>query len=520
MDEMLENSPTKKKRLWLIPLCCVLLALVAAFILTKDLRQYETAQALFSQGSYQEAAKAFAALGDYRDASQQAQEARYLWAQTLQEEENYAQALEIYEELGSFDNSEELLLECSYRLGLASLEANALDDAIGWFAKATDEYKDAKDLRLQAVYRRGHELFFDRKTEEAQPYFDQLKENAPQYYIPHFLDPREAIDYLKSITEPVESVSVAVGNMSPFYENMDYWNSAVQQSLGYQFATITYDPNAGTVTLEPDYYPGQRILWAWQTGDFSALTEEEKQTCEAALALVEQAKSETEDLMELELWLHDWICSHVEYDSPYAYVYPEDYVGLQELTCVGAILDGKANCQGYTDAFYLLCNLAGIETHKVFGSAGEGHCWNAVRLDGWLYTVDVTFNDTYCEQPNDRTYIWYNNALDMNQYTVWGGVSQFEKMVFLEDLSKTYYAQNDLIFPDLNSAVGKLLRLYKAGGKGLYYAVVDGTGLDDDDFYDAVADNIASAGVYAIQWVEMMETYKEDTYITVRFERP
>ena len=208
----------------------------------------------------------------------------------------------------------------------------------------------------------------------------------------------------------------------------------------------------------------------------------------------------------------------MEYDSPYTYVYPEDYVGLEELTCIGAILDGKANCQGYTDAFYLLCNLAGIETHKVFGSAGEGHCWNAVRLDGWQYTVDVTFNDSYIEDPNERNYIWYNNALDMNQYTVWGGVSQFEKMVFLEDLSKTYYAQKDLVFQDLDSAVRKLLKLFKSGGAGIYYAVVDGTGFDSDDFYDAVEDNFESSGLTSVQWMEVTEHYKEDSYIAVYFE--
>lgn len=520
MEEMTPIPQTKKKKLWRIPLGCVLLAAaaVAAFFLTENSRQYQKAQQLQAQEAYQEAAMAFDALGGYRDAAQQAERIRYQWAGVLREEGRYAEALEVYEVLGAYLNSQEHVRECCYELGLAALEAQALDEAIDWFTRATDEYKDAGELRLKTVYQRGHELFFDRKTEEAQPYFDLLQEADSQYYIPHFLDPKEGIAYLKAIQEPVESVTVAVRNMSPFYEKMPYWNAAVQQSLGYQFATVTYDKEAGTVTLEPDYYPGQRIFWAWQAGDLSSLTEAEKQTCEAALEVVEQGRRETEDLMELELWLHDWLCTHVEYDSPVTYVYPEDYVGLRELTCIGAILDGKANCQGYTDAFYLLGNLAGLEVCNVFGSAGEGHCWNAVRLDGWLYTVDVTFNDSYCPEPEDRTYIWYNNALDMNQYTVWGGVSQFEKMVFLEDLSKSYYADNDLIFEDLDTAARKLLQLYKADGEGLYYAVVDGTDFDSDDLYDAFKRNMKSAGLYSLQWSETLLTYKEDTYLTIYFE--
>ena len=521
MEEMIQAPRTKKKKLWLIPVCLVLLAAVAAiaaYFATEDSRQYEAAQALYDQAAYVEAAQAYEALGSYQDAPQRAKRAWYLQANILREEGNYPQALEIYTELADYENSAQYVSECSYQLGLAAQKAGELDEAIDWFAKATDDYNDARDLRLQAVYERGHELYFGRNSEEADPYFAILQQEAPEYYIPHFLDPRDAIAYLKAIKEPIASATVAVRNMSPFYENMAYWNAAVQQSLGYQFATVEYDEKAGTVTLEPDYYPGQKILWAWQAGDLSELSPRQQRTCEAALELVEQAKDETESTEELELWLHDWICTHVEYDSPYTYVYPEDYVGLEELTCIGAILDGKANCQGYTDAFYLLCNLAGIETHKVFGSAGEGHCWNAVRLDGWLYTVDVTFNDSYFEDPNERNYIWYNNALDMNQYTVWGGVSQFEKMVFLEDLSKTYYAQKDLVFQDLDSAVRKLLKLFKSGGAGIYYAVVDGTGFDSDDFYDAVEDNFESSGLTSVQWMEVTEHYKEDSYIAVYFE--
>ena len=520
MEEMTPVPQTKKKKLWWIPLGCVLIAAaaVAAIFLTQDLRQYKKAQELYAREAYPEAAQLYESLVGYRDSVQQANHTWYQWAGILREEGKYIEALEVYEPLGDYLNTQEHIRECAYQLGHAALDSQQLDEAISWFARATDGYKDAEDLRLKTVYQRGHELFFDRKTEEAQPYFDLLKEAESQYYIPHFLDPQEGIAYLKALQEPVESVTVAVRNMSPFYEKMNYWNAAVQQSLGYQFATVTYDKEAGTVTLEPDYYPGQRILWAWQAGDLSSLTDAEKQTCEAALAIVEQGRSETGDIMELELWLHDWICTNVEYDSPHTYVYPEDYVGLRELTCIGAILDGKANCQGYTDAFYLLGSLAGLDVCKVFGTAGEGHCWNAVRLDGWLYTVDVTFNDSHCEEPEDCTYIWYNNAMDMNQYTVWGGVSQFEKMAILEDLSKTYYADNDLICEDLNSAARKLLKLYKADGKGLYYVVVDGTGYGSDDLYDAISKNMRSAGVNSLQWSEMQVQYKEDTYITIYFE--
>ena len=161
MEEMTPIPQTKKK-LWLIPLGCVLLAAaaVAAFFLTENSRQYQKAQQLQAQEAYQEAAMAFDALGGYRDAAQQAERIRYQWAGVLREEGRYAEALEVYEVLGAYLNSQEHVRECCYELGLAALEAQALDEAIDWFTRATDEYKDAGELRLKSVYQRGHDLLF------------------------------------------------------------------------------------------------------------------------------------------------------------------------------------------------------------------------------------------------------------------------------------------------------------------------------------------------------------------------
>lgn len=513
-----EAAPGKSgKYIWRICLCAAVIVLAAVFFLTANLRQYSKAVKLYEAEDYAAAAEEFADLGQYKDAPQQFLRSRYALATDWLIKKEYTQALEVYESLGDYKDSPRKVMECGYTLGAAALEEERLDDAIAYFEKATDDYRDAKSKRLDAIYRRGHELFLDSQYEQAQTYFDQLAD-YPAYNIPHFKDPRDAIAYLKSITDRIEWTAVAVQHMSPFYEEMNYWNAAVQQSLGYQFAEVTYDEEAHTIYLEPDYYPGQRIVWAWESGDFSGLTQREMETYEKAMSLVEQAAEVCEDPMETELWLHDWICENVEYDSPYEYVYPEDYIGLEELTCIGAILDGKANCQGYTDAFYLLGRLAGLEVHKVFGTADEGgHCWNAVRLDGWLYTVDVTFNDTYCPEPEQKTYIWYNNALDMNQYTVSGGVSQFEKMVFLEDLSHTYYAENEMAFDSFSEAVYQLVRQYRKKGDGVYYAVVEGQGYTDDDFYNAVYSAASITGLRRISWWVGMEVYKEDTYITVGF---
>lgn len=54
-------------------------------------------------------------------------------------------------------------------------------------------------------------------------------------------------------------------------------------------------------------------------------------------------------------------------------------------------------CDGYSEAFQLLMNMAGIPCVHVCAypeDYGEGHQWNKVQLDGVWYNVDLTWADT------------------------------------------------------------------------------------------------------------------------------
>ncbi|MGN0696230.1 MAG: transglutaminase domain-containing protein [Oscillospiraceae bacterium] len=58
----------------------------------------------------------------------------------------------------------------------------------------------------------------------------------------------------------------------------------------------------------------------------------------------------------------------------------------------GALVDGKALCEGYAKAFSYLCGRAGIENVIVTGKTTTDHMWNMVKLDGNWYHVDVTWD--------------------------------------------------------------------------------------------------------------------------------
>ena len=92
------------------------------------------------------------------------------------------------------------------------------------------------------------------------------------------------------------------------------------------------------------------------------------------------------------LAIHDYICRNTEYKSA------ED-LGDTGRTAYGALVNGKAVCQGYCVLFYRMLLEAGVDNRMVFGT-GVGpdgttasHTWNIVDLYGHYYYVDITWDD-------------------------------------------------------------------------------------------------------------------------------
>lgn len=98
---------------------------------------------------------------------------------------------------------------------------------------------------------------------------------------------------------------------------------------------------------------------------------------------------------EREKIIHDRLAKKVVYDlnAPYAH------------NAYGALVDGKAVCDGYTKAFQYLLQRVGIQSFMVTGIGnGVKHAWNIVRIDGKYYNVDLTWDD----QKSDIIYTYFN----------------------------------------------------------------------------------------------------------------
>ena len=159
------------------------------------------------------------------------------------------------------------------------------------------------------------------------------------------------------------------------------------------------------------YYPGERVAWAYLHNDISFLNREEYRLYNEAVKVVNNAKQfaagHSADGLYYELYFHDEIAKRTTYynknpQPPYA----------RFQTALGVFLDGKANCQGYSDAFKMLCQMARINADMVTGEYNNTpHVWNTVTYgDGKYYFMDVTLDDNAFQFSNveQNSYIYFN----------------------------------------------------------------------------------------------------------------
>ncbi len=112
------------------------------------------------------------------------------------------------------------------------------------------------------------------------------------------------------------------------------------------------------------------------------------------------AKAITDDIITEEMTkaekaraIHDYLVLNCKYDIEN---YQKGTIPWESYLAYGALCKKTAVCQGYTNAFNLLCKFAGLQAITVSGyspESDEGHAWNMLLIDGKVYSVDVTHDD-------------------------------------------------------------------------------------------------------------------------------
>lgn len=251
------------------------------------------------------------------------------------------------------------------------------------------------------------------------------------------------------------------------------------------------------------YYPGRRILYAWRNGRTDMLSEAEKRTLSAALEIAAGAKGSD---LEREKAVHDALCRIITYSS--------DGDPFNNDDCaVGALLEGRADCDGYSDAFYLCGSLAGLDVRYQRGWAAEkenennsihveddsSHMWNLIRINGAWLTVDVTWDDRD-EGKESAAYVYYNLGEDQTKVSYILNPSARR-----DPLAKT--TRNEYRNPELRrTAVGTWEEIYAAvrsasESRAERISLTYPKELKADSETKKLSDILYSLGIHAYSWI-------------------
>lgn len=83
---------------------------------------------------------------------------------------------------------------------------------------------------------------------------------------------------------------------------------------------------------------------------------------------------------DMALWLHDWTLDQLEYDH-----------SLNWCSAESGLTRHQGTCESYQRIYSKLLDAAGIANGRI---TGNGHTWNAVKIDGNWCQMDLTWDDT------------------------------------------------------------------------------------------------------------------------------
>ena len=143
--------------------------------------------------------------------------------------------------------------------------------------------------------------------------------------------------------------------------------------------------------------------------------------------------------------VHNYLCNTIYYPD----LNTSEYIGNAH-DAYGALVEKTAVCQGYAEAFKIICDYYKIPCVTIYGegvtTSGSGaHMWNAVQMDdGLWYFIDATWNDQTDQPINmifDDFFLVGTNTKD----TYFGGL----------EFSKSHIADDGIQMPTLNYSADK-----------------------------------------------------------------
>ena len=152
---------------------------------------------------------------------------------------------------------------------------------------------------------------------------------------------------------------------------------------------------------------------------------------------VAQCRQETNGSeYDMALWLHDWTIDQLEYDH-----------NLNWCSAESGLTRHQGTCESYQRIYSKLLDAAGIANGRI---TGNGHTWNAVKIDGKWCQMDLTWDDT-----SDS---WYG---DLDQRHLYFGLTD-ELMAIAHSDHTANYQKDDYAYRSTDLSNNYFVRNGKA----------------------------------------------------------
>lgn len=159
-----------------------------------------------------------------------------------------------------------------------------------------------------------------------------------------------------------------------------------------------------------------------------------KQIVNDAVAQCRQQTNGSE--YDMALWLHDWTLDQLEYDR-----------SLNWCSAESGLTRHQGTCESYQRIYSKLLDAAGIANGRI---TGNGHTWNAVKIDGKWCQMDLTWEDT-----SDN---WYG---DLDQRHLYFGLTD-ELMAIAHSDHTANYQKGDYAYRSTDLSNNYFVRNGKA----------------------------------------------------------
>ena len=215
-----------------------------------------------------------------------------------------------------------------------------------------------------------------------------------------YLSPKRAANQLRNAMLERQS------SLTLYINVTDYW---VTNGRVNWFATDFF-PMAYSQELAKCAYDGDYLQWSWSKFDWELLsrsgtqyvfrvdlqyytTRKQEQTLQKRVSrLANQLGLTSKTPYAAYSAIYDYITAHVRYDHTGLSKIHDGIGGNEDysiFTAYGALVGGKAVCQGYAMLYYALCRSADLPVRTITSTS---HAWNIVYLKGIWYDVDATWD--------------------------------------------------------------------------------------------------------------------------------